>query len=83
MTILAGWRAAIFVLVLMGAVGGWVWYKNRAVPHYVTCAATGLGITEYGDEGISSIKPLVVRFSVCGCVADALNFAREGAGAGT
>src|ERR1700722_7231822 len=56
-------RAAVFVLVLMGAVGGLVWYRNRPVPHYVAYSVTGPGLTEYGDKGISSIKPLIVQFS--------------------
>ncbi len=56
-------RAAIFALVLMGAVGGLVWYKNRPVPHYVTYAITDPGLTEYSDKGIFSIKPLIVEFS--------------------
>jgi len=56
-------RAAIVLLVLAGAVGGWVWYKSRPVPHYVTYTLTAPGLTEYDEKGISSIKPLAVRFS--------------------
>src|ERR1700683_365129 len=56
-------RAAIVLLVLLAAVGGWVWYKNRPVPHYVTYAVTGPGLTEYNDKGIFSIKPLIVQFT--------------------
>src|SRR5450755_4405907 len=56
-------RAAIGILLLLGAVGGWVWYRTRPVPQYVTYTATAPGLTEYGDKGISSIKPLAVEFS--------------------
>lgn len=55
-------RAAIALLVLVGVIGGSVWYKGRPVPHYVTYTVTAPGLTEYGDMGISSIKSLVVQF---------------------
>src|SRR5580704_994436 len=56
-------RAAVVLLVLIGIVGAWVWYKHRPVPHYVTCTVSAPGLTEYNDRGISSIKPLVLQFN--------------------
>ena len=56
-------RAVIVLLVLVGAIGGWVWYKSRPVPHYVTYTVTAPGLTEYDEKGISSIKPLAIQFS--------------------
>ncbi|MBV8905054.1 MAG: alpha-2-macroglobulin family protein, partial [Acidobacteriia bacterium] len=56
-------RLAIVAAVVMGAIGGWVWYKTRPVPHYMSYSATAPGLTEYGEKGISSIKPLCVDFS--------------------
>ena len=56
-------RAAAFALVLVAATGGWLWYKSRPVPHYVTYTVTAPGLTEYDDRGIFSIKPLAVAFS--------------------
>ena len=56
-------RAGLILLVLASMVGGWVWYKSRPVPHYVTFTVTAPGLTEYDEKGISSIKPLAVQFS--------------------
>ena len=56
-------RAAAAVLVLIGVTGGWIWYRHRPVPHYVSYTITAPGLTEYGDKGISSVKPLVVQFN--------------------
>src|SRR5438094_5222391 len=56
-------RAGLILLVLAGMLGGWIWYKSRPAPHYVTLTVTAPGLTEYGDRGISSIKPLAVQFS--------------------
>jgi alpha-2-macroglobulin len=53
---------ATLTLVVL-SIGGWVWYKTRPVPHYVTYVITAPGLTEYGDAGISSIKPFTVTFS--------------------
>src|ERR1700726_1834026 len=36
--------AAIALLVLAGAIGGWLWYKGRPVPHYVTYIVTAPGL---------------------------------------
>jgi len=55
-------RAAIFVLALMALAAGAFWYKHRPIPHYVAYDIVAPGITEYGDKGISSIKPLTVSF---------------------
>jgi hypothetical protein len=56
-------RAGFILLVVAGMAGGWLWYKSRPVPHYVTFTVTAPGLTEYGDKGISSIKPLALQFS--------------------
>jgi uncharacterized protein YfaS (alpha-2-macroglobulin family) len=69
--LLRGWRyliadakrVAVVLLVLFGAGGGWLWYKNRPIPHYVSYTIAAPGLTEYGAIGISSIKPLDVHFS--------------------
>ena len=69
--IAAGWRflladtrrAITAAVIVLSAVGGWVWYKTRPVPHYVTYTMTAPGLTEYGEKGISSIKPFVMEFS--------------------
>src|SRR5262249_16300378 len=53
--------ATVLVLVL-GAIGGWAWYKSRPVPHYVTFTVTAPALTEYNEKGISSIKTLDVKF---------------------
>ena len=56
-------RAGVILLVLAGMIGGWVWYKSRPVPHYVTYTVTAPGLTEYDEKGISSIKPLAIQFN--------------------
>src|SRR5690348_2378764 len=56
-------RAGVILVMLAGAAGGWLWYKSRPAPHYVTYSITAPELTEYGDKGISSIKPLAVQFS--------------------
>ena len=56
-------RAVLILLAPMALIGGWFWYLSRPAPHYVTYAVTAPGLTEYGDKGISSIKPLTVEFS--------------------
>jgi hypothetical protein len=57
------WRLAVVLLVLASAIGGWVWYKSRPVPHYARYTVNAPGLTEYGDTGISSSKALTVLFS--------------------
>src|SRR3954463_7203178 len=55
-------RIAALLLLLAASVSGLIWYRNRPVPHYVAVTVTAPGLTEYGEKGISSIKPLVVVF---------------------
>ena len=43
-------RAAAVLLVLVAMAGGWVWYKHRPVPHYVTYTVTAPGLTEYDES---------------------------------
>ena len=55
--LLRGWRylvadakrVAIVLLVLFSAIGGWVWYRSRPVPHYVAFTISAPGLTDYGD----------------------------------
>ncbi len=56
-------RAAILVLVLVAIGAATFWYINRPKPHYVTYVVSAPGLTEYNDNGISSIKPLKILFS--------------------
>jgi len=55
-------RAAIAVFAVCSVAGAWIWYKNRPVPHYVAYTVTAPALTRYGDNGIASIRPLVVNF---------------------
>jgi hypothetical protein len=55
-------RAAIVLLALISMAGAWLWYKSLPVPHYVKYTVTPPALTEYGDKGISSIKPLMIEF---------------------
>src|SRR5215813_5924947 len=50
-------------LVLAVVIAGWLWLRSRPSPHYVTFTVASPGLTEYGDKGISSIKPLAIQFS--------------------
>lgn len=56
-------RTLAFLAVLLSAGGAAAWYATRPTPHYVTVSVEPPGLTEYNDKGISSIKPLKVRFS--------------------
>ena len=66
-----GWRylrahraragAAAIAVVAIG--GGVAWYVTRPTPDYVTYRIDGPGLTEYNDDGISSIKPVTIVFS--------------------
>ena len=56
-------RAAILVVVLVAIGAATYWYVNRPKPHYVTYVVTAPGLTEYNDNGISSIKPLKILFN--------------------
>ena len=48
-------------VVVLGAIAAW--YLTRPTPHYVTYEITPPGLTEYNNDGISSIKPMLVAFS--------------------
>ncbi len=55
---------AVALAVGLVAVGAATyWYINRPKPHYVTYVVGAPGLTEYNDNGISSIKPLMILFS--------------------
>lgn len=56
-------RTAVGAAILLAFIGGWVWYKNRPVPEYVTYTVTAPALTEWGDRGIVVIHPLAVEFS--------------------
>jgi uncharacterized protein YfaS (alpha-2-macroglobulin family) len=56
-------RLALAALIVVSATAGYVWYKNRPVPHYVTLTVTAPELTEYNDKGISTIHPLAIAFS--------------------
>src|SRR6187401_2891722 len=49
-------------LVVAGLAGWLAWTYLRTPPHVVAFDVDEPGLTEYNDTGISSIKPLVVRF---------------------
>src|ERR1017187_4321922 len=36
-------RAGIVLIALVGIAGGWLWYKSRPVPHYVTYTISAPG----------------------------------------
>jgi len=55
-----GAAAVVLVIAAGGAVG---WYLTRPVPDYVTYVVNAPGLTEYNDDGISSIKPATIVFS--------------------
>jgi uncharacterized protein YfaS (alpha-2-macroglobulin family) len=55
-------RILIAALVLVVAAGGMTWYKIRPRPHYVEYTVTAPELTEYDENGISSIHPLMVEF---------------------
>ncbi len=56
-------RAGALALGAVALIGGYVWYRGRPKPHYVEFAVTAPALTEYGDNGISSISPLDIRFT--------------------
>jgi hypothetical protein len=66
-----GWQAArahpvhasVAALLLVGALGGYLWWINRPVPHYVTLTVIDPELTTYDDKGTRSITPLRVVFS--------------------
>jgi uncharacterized protein YfaS (alpha-2-macroglobulin family) len=55
--------AGALAIVLLGLGGVAYWYATRPTPHRVTFTVVPPGLTEYNDNGISSIKPLVITFS--------------------
>ena len=56
-------RAAMVAAAVLAAAGAVAWYVTRPTPHYVLYSVTPPALTEYDDNGISSIKPLVVTFT--------------------
>src|SRR5262252_9075174 len=56
-------RAGLLTLTLAAIGGGTAWYLTRPKPHYVTYTFTEPALTEYNENGISSIKPLTIAFS--------------------
>src|SRR5262245_48976067 len=56
-------HAGVVAAAVLAMAGGLVWYVTRPTPHYVTYTVTPPSLTEYNDNGISSIKPLKIVFS--------------------
>ena len=56
-------RAAALLTAVIAVAGSGVWWFTRPTPHYVTYSVSPPGLTEYNDNGISSIKPLTIVFS--------------------
>src|SRR5436309_8977347 len=56
-------RAALVALAIVGAGGAAYWYATRPKPHYVRFTVAPPGLTEYDENGISSIKPVKVLFN--------------------
>ena len=52
--------AAVAFLLAAGAIA---WYKLRPRPHYVEYTVTAPKLTEYDENGISTIYPLAVDFA--------------------
>ena len=48
-------RLAVAALVLVSVAAGWIWYKNRPVPHCVTFTVTAPALTEYNENILESI----------------------------
>jgi uncharacterized protein YfaS (alpha-2-macroglobulin family) len=60
----ADWkRSAALALALAALLGGYLWYRSRPKPHYVEFTLTAPTLTEYGDNGISAISPLNIKFN--------------------
>ena len=55
-------RLLVAALAVVVAAGALTWYKVRPKPHYVEYAVTAPKLTEYDENGISSIYPLMVDF---------------------
>ena len=56
-------RLIIATLALVTAAGALTWYKLRPKPHYVAYIVTAPNLTEYDENGISTIHPLAVDFT--------------------
>jgi alpha-2-macroglobulin len=56
-------RAAILAVLLISAIGGYIWYASRPRPHYVGYSIIEPELTTYNDSGIESIHPMQVVFS--------------------
>ena len=56
-------RTATLAAAVLAIAGASVWWFTRPTPHYVTYSVTPPGLTEYNDNGISSIKPMSIVFS--------------------
>ena len=56
-------RATILLVIVLALFGGFLWYLNRPIPHYVTYTVTPPALTEYNEKGISKIYPMQVVFS--------------------
>jgi alpha-2-macroglobulin len=55
-------RLIIFALACVIVVAALAWYELRPRPNYVEYAVNAPKLTEYDENGISSIYPLTVRF---------------------
>ena len=53
-------RAATLAAAVLAIAAASVWWFTRPTPHYVTYSVSPPGLTEYDDDGISSIKPLSI-----------------------
>ena len=56
-------QAGGLAVAMLAVAGALAWYFTRPTPHYVTYSVSAPGLTEYNDNGISSIKPLKIVFS--------------------
>jgi len=56
-------RVIIAALALVAAAGAITWYEVRPRPHYVEYTVTAPQLTEYDENGISSIYPLGIEFN--------------------
>jgi hypothetical protein len=56
-------RLVAATLVLLAAGGALAWYKLRPRPEYVAYTITAPKLTEYDDNGVSTIYPLSIDFA--------------------
>jgi uncharacterized protein YfaS (alpha-2-macroglobulin family) len=60
----ADWkRTTAIAVALVALFAGYRWYRSRPKPHYVDFTVTAPALTQYGDNGISSIYPLKIQFA--------------------